>query len=95
MSDKTILGQDLENVYNLNEGAVVEAAERILADDDGACKCKMCLEDVFALALNNLPAKYIQSYYSTHDIAEFLDHKQVEKAVKTAVKQVAKSPHHD
>ncbi len=95
MSDKIILGQDLENVYNLNEGAVVAAVERVLAGDDGACKCRMCIEDIFALALNKLPARYIQSYYPTHDIAKLLDQKQIEKAVKAAVKQVAKSPHHD
>ncbi len=95
MSDRIILGHDLENVYNINEGAVVEVVERILADDDSICKCKMCLEDIFALALNKLPARYVQSYYSTHDVAELLDRKQVEKTVKAAVKQVAKSPHHD
>ncbi len=95
MSDRTILGQDLENVYNLNEDAVAEAIERVLADYDSMCKCRMCLEDVFALALNKLPAKYIQSYYPTHDIAKLLDKKQVEKSVKAAVKQVEKSPHHD
>jgi hypothetical protein len=37
----------------------------------------------------------VQSYYSTHDISELMDQKLVEKTVKTAVKQVAKSPHHD
>ncbi len=95
MSDRTILGHYLENVYNINEGAVVEAVERILDGDDSICKCKMCLEDIFALSLNKLPARYVQSYYSTHDVSELMDQKLVEKTVKAAVKQVAKSPHHD
>ncbi len=95
MTDRTILGHDLENVYNLNEDAVAGAIERILNGDDGVCKCRMCLEDIFALALNKLPAKYVQSYYPTRDITELLDHEQIEKAVKAAVKKVAKSPHHD
>lgn len=95
MRERTILDHDLENVYNINEGAVVEAVERVLNDDDGICKCKMCLEDIFALSLNKLPARYVQSYYSTHDVSELLDEKLVEKTVQTAIKRVAKHPHHD
>jgi competence protein ComFB len=95
MSDSTVMGHDLENVYNLNEGAVVEAIERIIAADDSICKCKMCLEDVFALALNTLPAKYVQSYYSTHDVNKLVDSKQIDKVVSETVKKVAKNPHHD
>ncbi len=97
MSDKTVMDHDLENVYNLNEGAVVEAIERIVAAtaDEILCKCKMCLEDIFALALNTLPAKYVQSYYSTHDVNKLVDKKEVEKIVKETAKKVAKNPHHD
>ena len=95
MSDAQVLGHDLENVYNLNEGAVVEAIERLAAADDAMCKCRMCLEDIFALALNTLPAKYVQSYYSTHDVTKMVDTKQVDTVVKKTVKKVAKNPHHD
>ncbi len=95
MSDSKVMGHDLENVYNLNEGAVVEAIERIIAADDSICKCKMCLEDVFALALNTLPAKYVQSYYSTHDVSKLVDPKEIDKVVSKTVKKVAKNPHHD
>jgi hypothetical protein len=96
MSDRVVMGHDLENVYNLNEGAVVEAIERITAvADETLCKCKMCLEDIFALALNTLPAKYVQSYYSTHDVNKLVDKKEVEKVVKETAKKVAKNPHHD
>ena len=96
MSDRVVMGHDLENVYNLNEGAVVEAIERIIiAADETLCKCKMCLEDIFALALNTLPAKYVQSYYSTHDVNKLVDKKEIEKVVKETAKKVAKNPHHD
>ena len=95
MSDRTVMGHELDNVYNINEGAVVEAIESIAADDDTLCKCKMCLEDIFALALNTLPAKYVQSYYSTHDVNTLVDKKEIEKVVKETAKKIAKNPHHD
>ena len=95
MSDRTVMGHELDNVYNLNEGAVVEAIERIVTADETLCKCKMCLEDIFALALNTLPAKYVQSYYSTHDVNKLVDSKLIEKVVKETAKKIAKNPHHD
>ncbi len=95
MSDSKVLDHDLENVYNLNESAVVEAIERLAAADPALCKCRMCLEDIFALALNTLPAKYVQSYYSTHDVTKLVDAKQVDAVVKKTAKKVAKNPHHD
>ena len=97
MSDRMVMDHDLENVYNLNEGAVVEAIERIVAAaaDEAICKCKMCLEDIFALALNTLPAKYVQSYYSTHDVNKLLDKEEIDKVVRKTAKKVAKNPHND
>ena len=51
---------DLMEIFNYNERAVLEALRDLYARDDAACRCRICVEDVYALALNSLPARYVQ-----------------------------------
>lgn len=51
----------LEKVRNRQEPRVVAAMRDLLPKDSDFCGCRLCVEDVYAIALNNLPAHYIQS----------------------------------
>ncbi len=95
MPDKRVLNHDLENVYNLNEDAVIAAIEKYFAEEEQACRCGVCIEDVFALSLNKMPAKYIQNYFGARDPERLVDTVQIERTVRDALAQVAKHPHHD
>lgn len=48
-------------LINVMEGIVDEKLAQMLAPEK-CCKCKRCLEDMKAIALNKLPAKYVSSY---------------------------------
>lgn len=61
-SDKYAIGDiSLQNVRNRHEVRVVEAMRNMLPEVDGFCGCRICIEDVYALAMNELPPHYVQS----------------------------------
>lgn len=43
------------------EDVVVDCLEQVWHEYNDICKCEKCREDIIALALNNLPPKYITS----------------------------------
>ena len=51
----------LENVRNRQEVRVVELMRKVLPGRKGFCGCRLCLEDVYAYTLSNLPAHYTQT----------------------------------
>lgn len=48
-------------LVNVMEKIVDEKLEQMLAGEH-CCKCARCLEDMKAIALNKLPAKYVSSH---------------------------------
>lgn len=48
-------------LINVMEEIVDEKISQMLAPEK-CCKCKRCLEDMKAIALNKLPSKYVSSY---------------------------------
>ncbi len=48
-------------LINVMEEIVDEKISQMLTTEK-CCKCKRCLEDMKAIALNKLPAKYVSSY---------------------------------
>ncbi len=46
-------------ITNVMETVVAETLDHQLDDLNMACTCEQCLADVMAIALNQLPAKYI------------------------------------
>ena len=59
--DYTANGHPLIDVINHNELAVLAVLRELYESDDDLCRCMFCTEDIYALTLNKLPAKYIQS----------------------------------
>ena len=51
----------LENVRNRHETIVLEIMRNNLPRETDFCGYKLCIEDVYAVAMNTLPAHYVQS----------------------------------
>jgi Late competence development protein ComFB len=51
----------LKHVRNRQEQRVAAALRDVLPGAEGFCGCHLCVEDVYAIALNALPAHYVQS----------------------------------
>lgn len=85
---------DLDELKNKNEEKVWKALEKVLGEHEEYCKCRDCVMDAAAIALNNLPAKYqVYSFHSNEEI-EGSPNAVVEKAVLEALGHVTKKPHH-
>lgn len=54
------MSKDIPCLKNYMKDMVLDQLDEIL-EDINMCKCDQCLADVAALALNDLPAKYIVS----------------------------------
>lgn len=87
---------DLEELKNRNEELVWKALEEHLAAHPGLCRCRDCVLDAAAIALNRLPARY--QVYSFHENSRPEDesgHRAgAAKAVAAACELVSKRPHH-
>lgn len=85
-------------LVNVIEKIVDEKLEEML-QNESCCKCERCLEDMKAIALNKLPAKYV----STHNGELFtkLDSTLRQKvvdinvAVSNAIACVSQNPSHN
>ena len=61
-NNKYIIGEtNLEHVRNRHETRVIDTMRDLVSDTEDFCGCRICLEDVFAVAMNGLPAHYVQS----------------------------------
>ncbi len=84
-------------LVNVMEKVVEDKLEEMLKSEN-CCKCERCIEDMKAIALNKLPAKYV----STHNGELFskLDSTlrqmvvDINVAVSNAIACVSKNPSH-
>lgn len=85
-------------LVNVMEKIVEEKLEGMLKDRE-CCKCERCIEDMKALALNRLPAKYVSSYngelFSKLDSAVRQNSVDINVAVANAIDCVASRPSHE
>lgn len=93
----TLAGQklqdvDLSRVYNRNEKRVLQAMEKIFASIDDWDPEALDIQDIYALALNSLPPRYIQD--GTIVFNESVRNADIEQAVRLAVGKVRKKPNH-
>ena len=92
---------DLGNLENLQESYVRRSIDEILSGGhealmDGFCICHGCMIDVFALALNSLPPKYVaDKYYKFPVGTEGNDpaFERARRAVVFAIRKVKRRPH--
>jgi len=86
---------DMDELKNRNEEKVWAALETFLVENPAVCRCRDCILDTAAIALNRLPPRY--QVYSFHENAAAEDEahtKTVRETVAEASAQVAKRPHH-
>lgn len=94
--DYEVAGHALHEIVNFNEPAVLKAMRRLYAQDPALCRCSLCVEDTFALAMNALPPRYIQAtslhtYEGSHN---FISEDKVRTAVADAAVKVKARPNH-
>jgi competence protein ComFB len=86
---------DIDELKNRQEEKVWAAIEEQLNADPAHCRCRDCILDTAAIALNRLPPRY--QVYTFHENVREEDTRQqasVEQAVADALAMVAKRPHH-
>lgn len=92
--DKYIINDySLEQIRNRYEVKVVQAMREKLLDETDFCGCKICIEDIYALSMNTLPAHYVQraSIILKKDPPSDAD---IVRTVEDAIDQVKVRPNH-
>lgn len=83
---------DLFGIRNRNEIRVIKIMAEILADYPDYDPQTLDVEDIYALALNNLPARYVQK--GSIVLKEPVTEQDLEEAVRNAVETVRERPNH-
>ena len=82
-------------LVNMMERFVDEKLAAMLANEN-CCKCERCLEDMKAIALNKLPAKYVSTHngelFSKLDSTIRQNSVDLNIAVAAAIEAVSKNP---
>ncbi len=84
-------------LVNMMERFVDEKLDDMLRFEN-CCKCERCIEDMKAIALNKLPAKYVSTHngelFSKLDSTIRQNTVDLNIAVAAAIEAVAKNPSH-
>ncbi|MBI3814898.1 MAG: late competence development ComFB family protein [Nitrospinae bacterium] len=92
-----IIGHSVEDIRNDNELLIIKKINEAFQNDPQLCRCRLCVEDIYALSLNYLPARYKQSLTlaTLHGEKGWqIEDARIEEAVRSAIEQVKKRPHH-
>ncbi|KYH33842.1 late competence development ComFB family protein [Neomoorella mulderi] len=84
---------------NYMEDCVWELLDQVLAQDPEACRCDSCRHDIVALALNQLPPRYVVRekgvIYSKLAMLEAQHRADIYRALTQALMKVKKAPRHE
>lgn len=84
-------------LINMMEKFVEDKLNAMLAGEN-CCKCERCLEDMKAIALNKLPAKYVSTHngelFSKLDSTIRQNSADITIAVSSAIACVSRNPSH-
>jgi competence protein ComFB len=90
-----------DELENAMEEIVFEQLDIIIKKkEESFCKCNICIQDIAAVALNNLPARYKNSLLDRIYISEDEKRRTLEMKVKVreellnAIEKVRNFPHH-
>ncbi len=90
---------DFENLINEAESLVLKELETQLPEAQGVCTCQDCVLDMAAYALNNVKPYYRVSLMGTLYARAATDQssyaREIQKAVKEAIKKISANPSHD
>jgi competence protein ComFB len=83
---------------NLMEETVLQAIEEFMGKEN-MCTCEQCRLDVAAIALNNLPPRYVVTpkgaSYAHADLLELQKYVDIIGAITKAIKLVKEHPRHN
>ena len=85
-------------IHNIMEQMVDAKLDELLPKSN-CCKCQKCIDDIRALALNRLPAKYVSTdlgglYSRVSSSMEQQNSLDINFAVYSAIEFVSTHPHH-
>ena len=83
-------GVDLSRIKNRNERRVIARMKTLLAEYADFEPDILAIQDIYALALNLLPARYTQQF--TIVLQDPVDDTAVENAVRKAIEKVRANP---
>lgn len=86
----TVAGIDLTGVRNRNETRVAECMRQVLEELGDPALTPKAVQDAFAFALNQLPARYAQ--YGTIVLREPVRKEDVRAAVEESLRRVLDNP---
>lgn len=90
MNSKFKLHNQMENAVSIILNEVIK--------DKNICKCEKCQMDIMALALNNLPTKYVVTekgeVYAKTDLLSRQFRTDIIIQVLNAIEKVSKNPNH-
>jgi hypothetical protein len=89
--DYIALGVDFHAIRNRNEDRVIELLDEVLEEFPDFCPRREDIEDVYALALNMLPARYTQQVYLIME--EPVTDEMIRLMLREAVRTVMARPH--
>ncbi len=94
--DYTLFGHSVEDIVNYNEALVLDAIRELYERDTSLCRCAVCVEDLYALSLNSLPARYIQSTSVRQYVGSprYIGPDEVRARVAEAAEKVLRNAHH-
>ncbi len=85
-------------IVNVMENFVGERIAAMLESEE-CCKCERCIDDMTAIALNKLPAKYVSTHngelFSKLDASIRQNAVDINIAVAAAIDAVSKRPSHE
>ncbi len=96
---RRVLGMSLDRIRNAIEVLACRMLEQRLAGCPEICQCQQCVEDMYCLALNRVPALY---YHSASSFARRLEDQgppsdilqALDRAIDTAILKVGQNPSH-
>lgn len=92
MSELNFRLVDLSRISNKNEKRVIQAMEKVLGEIDDWEPQGLDIQDIYALALNRLPPRYVQE--GTIVFNEPVRREDIEKIVRESVNKVRNSPNY-
>lgn len=92
LAEQKLHDVDLSRIHNRNEKRVVQAMDQIFAAIEDWEPEALDIQDIYALALNALPPRYVQE--GTIVFNESVRSAEIEQAVRKAVDKVRSKPNH-
>ena len=88
--DYAALGLDFHSIRNRNETRVINLLPEVLAEFPNVCPTRTDIEDIYALTLNKLPARYVQAVSLV--IKEPVSDEMIREMLRDAVRTVRARP---